>query len=465
MKRSLFSLLRDNKPLSMAEYASWFGFNGVGYPYVNTVQTLLGSKQEEIPPTLRGYVELIFKANPIVFGCMMARLSLFSEARFTFREKHGEGRPSKAYGTKGLASLEEPWPGASTGDLLKRMILDVDLTGNFYAAKRGNRIFRLRPDWVTVLLGSRVNPSADVSFGDLDVEPIGYMYEPGGRAHQKEPILLMPDEVAHFAPIPDPISAFRGMSWLTPILRDIQGDQAGTEHKLQYLEKGATPNAVIKPDAKVPPEKFQRFKEIFEESSGNSYGTLFLGGGADYTAVGNDMTKVDFKAIQALGENRICVAARVPSIIAGVSEGLEASTYSNVQQAKRIFADGTVSPLWASACAALETLIQVPAGAELYYNDRAIPYLQEDRKDEAESMRLQAEAAHRLFEAGFEPDSITEAIVANDISRLKHSGLPSVQLQTGKGVLETNPKEEPPSAPNGKGNPDAIPVPAKGEAQ
>jgi hypothetical protein len=37
--------------------------------------------------------------------------------------------------------------------------------------------------------------------------------------------------VAHFAPIIDPLADFRGMSWLTPILREIQADQAMTRHQ------------------------------------------------------------------------------------------------------------------------------------------------------------------------------------------------------------------------------------------
>jgi hypothetical protein len=31
--------------------------------------------------------------------------------------------------------------------------------------------------------------------------------------------------VAHWSPIPDPLANFRGMSWLTPVLREIDADQ------------------------------------------------------------------------------------------------------------------------------------------------------------------------------------------------------------------------------------------------
>jgi len=451
-RSNLWSALTRDSSLTLSEYAELLSFNSNLYPFwLGTAAETLGAKQEEIQPTFAGFTNQLFRANPIVFGCMMARLSLFSEANFKFR-RLSKGRPGELFGTPALLPLEEPWPEASSADLLRRMITDVDLAGNFFASKRNGRLLRMRPDWVTIVLGSRLPGKTDVGYGDLDVEPVGYIYEPGGKAGDGAPIVLNADEVAHFAPIPDPVYAFRGMSWLQPILRDIMGDQAATEHKLKYLESGATPNAVIKPEAKFPPEKFQKFKEIFEESKGNPYGTLFLGGGADYTVVGNDMTKVDFKAIQALGENRICVAARVPAIIAGVAEGLESSTYSNFAQARRAFADGTISPLWSDACKALAPLIEVPEGAELFYDSRDIPYLREDRADEADGQIKQATAVKTYVDAGYTPESATAAVAANDLGLLVHTGLVSVQLQ--------KPGEEQAPAPsNGKGDPTTVPGP------
>jgi len=309
---------------------------------------------------------------------------------------------------------------------------------------------RMRPDWVTIVLGSREEPRAEIGAGDLDVEPVGYIYEPGGKAGGGDPIVLMAEDVAHFAPCPDPLASFRGRSWLQPIIRDIMGDQAATEHKLKYLEKGASPNAVIKAPESADPEGFERFKELFEESrGGNPYGPLFLGGGADYQVIGSDMRKIDFKAIQALGENRICVAAGVPSIIAGVSEGLAASSFNNVGQAKRLLSDANISYMWRRACESLAPLIEVPPGAKLWYNDRDIPFLQEDRKDEAEILQAQAATANILVEAGYKPESITAAIIANDMSLLEHSGLVSIQLQAPGAS---------PSA-NGVGVPANVPAP------
>lgn len=440
----------EQRSLSLDGYLELLKYAGNSY-VLSGAQTTLGARQEEIPRTLIGFTERLFEANPVIHGCLTARLSLFSEARFKYR-RLVLGRPGELFGTKALKLLEEPWPEASTSDLLKRMEIDSVLMGNFFGAKRtGGRIMRLNPEWVTIVLGSP-NPNVETGFGDIDVEPIGYVYQPGGKAGGREPIALLPNEVAHFAPIPDPRAAFRGLSPLTALLRDATSDQAATEHKQSYLEEGAVPGMVVK-SPEVDAERFEVFKELFEEKHGglaNRFKTIFLGGGADVEVVGSDLKQVDFKAVQAITENRICVALRVPSIIAGVSEGLEASTYSNVQQAKRIFADGTIRPLWRDACAALAPLIRVPAGAELWYDDRDIAYLQEDQKDEAEVQQKQAVTIAQLVKEGFEPASVVDAVTANDMGRLQHTGLVSVQLQP--------PGTEQPNS-NGSGDPGSVPAP------
>ena len=64
----------------------------------------------------------------VVFGVILARLSLFSEAEFKFQRKADKS----LYGTEALAILEDPWPNGSTGELLARMEQDVSMAGNAY---------------------------------------------------------------------------------------------------------------------------------------------------------------------------------------------------------------------------------------------------------------------------------------------------------------------------------------------
>jgi phage portal protein BeeE len=262
------------------------------------------------------------------------------------------------------------------------------------------------------------------------------MYHPGGMLAGNDPVNLAVGEVAHFAPIPDPIAFYRGMSWLTPVVREIQADSAATLHKLKFFENGATPNIVIKHPPEVTEERFKAWLEQFRkqnEGVGNAYKTLALGGGADVSVVGTNLQQLDFKVTQGAGETRIAAAAGVPPVIVGLSEGLQGSSLNagNYGMARRRFADGTMRPLWRNAAGSLQAIIDKPSAAELWYDDRDIPFLQEDMKDAADIIQIQMTSIRQGVEAGFEPDAVVEAVSAGDVQRLagQHSGLSSVQLQ------------------------------------
>jgi phage portal protein BeeE len=262
---------------------------------------------------------------------------------------------------------------------------------------------------------------------------------------------LLPDEVCHFAPYRDPHASFRGMSWLTPVIREIMGDKAATEHKLKFFENGATPNLVVKahPDIKDDVEFDAYVKRLRERNEGleNAYKTMILGGGADVVSVGADLQQLEFKATQGAGETRICAAARVHPVIVGLSEGLQGSSLNagNFTAARRIFADGTMRPLWRNFAGSISRIIRVPSDSELWYDARDVAFLQDDQADRAKVQQVQSQAMKTLVDGGWEPDSIVASVMSDDFSLLKHSGLPTVQVQSNgksptaelESVLET----------------------------
>jgi phage portal protein BeeE len=407
------------------QLAEQFSFQGLNYGFVSG--GTLNSDEERIDQSFLGYVQGAYKRNGVIFACMLARQLMFSEARFKYRQLRG-GRPGDLFGSGDLQILEQPWRNGTTGALLSRMIQDADLAGNFFGARRpGPRIARLRPDCVTIILGSATGR-------DVDREVLGYAYNPGGSARDEDTEVFLVEEVAHFAPIPDPEASFRGMSWLTPVLREVQADSAATTHKQKYFENGATPNLVVTlgDQVRMDPEMFEKWVDKFEgqhEGVLNAYKTLYLAAGAKADVVGSDMKQVDFKVTQGAGETRIAAAAGVPPVIVGLSEGLQAATYSNYGQARRRFADMTMRPLWREAAASLAPIVTVQRGAELWYDDRDIPALQEDQKDAAAIQQTQAITIRELINAGYDPQSVIDAVKSEDWSRLEHTGMVSVQLQ------------------------------------
>ncbi|MFD5041967.1 phage portal protein [Streptomyces sp. NPDC058377] len=396
-----------------------------GWSALGITQTQQGQAAEKAPTDLVGYAQM-FATNPVVWACMVARMSVFSAPRFQW-QRLNNGQPSETFGTPDLLPLERPWLGGTTQDLLNRMIQDADLAGNSYWTRAGAEMVRLRPDWVQIVLERR-----RLHDGDLGWTRYGYLYQEPGR----DPVFLWPEEVAHFAPTPDPLAAFRGMSWLTPVIRETQNDNLMAAHKRQFMENAATPNLVVRLSREVTPDAFEKFKTKMDSSHRgvqNAYKTLYLGGGADVSVVGKDFKELDFSKTQGAGETRIAAAAGVPPIIVGLSEGLQAATYSNYGQARRRFADGTIHPLWQNAAGSLEHLV-APAGGltqavRLWYDANDVPFLREDRKDAAEIQGLQSRTIRALVDAGYTPASVQRAVQAEDWALLDHTGLFSVQLQ------------------------------------
>ncbi|MEU6267688.1 phage portal protein [Saccharopolyspora shandongensis] len=367
-----------------------------------------------------------YKGNSIVYALIAARLQVFSQARFQWTRFTG-GKPGDLFGSPELDLLENPWPGGTTADLLAAMEVDVSAAGNAYIWRNGGRLHRLRPECVTMVIGSQFD--ADIPSEAPDATLVNYVYQrPGGA-----PLVLDPSEVAHYAPMPDPKSVFLGMSWITPAIEDVGADNASTIHKRAFFQNAATPNLAFKFDPSVTIEQIEGFRDVIESGhtgAWNAYKTLYLGGGADPVVIGKDFRELEFSVTQGKGESRLAAAAGVPPSWVGFSEGLQGSALNagNFTAARRRFGDGTMRHLWQSACSALEQILAKPGGASLWYSDR-IAFFAEDAKDAADIQMQEASTITALVRDGFTPESAINAVDNSDWSLLEHTGMLSVQLQ------------------------------------
>lgn len=443
---SLLQRITSREPsrsiVSMDDYIA--AINQYGYnPSAQGVQTSHGSLSvEAIKSSYAGYAAGGHAGNSVVFSCMSVRQLVFSSVRFRYQRLR-DGKPSDMFGARDLSILERPAAGETTQGLLSRMIQDADLAGNAYhvldtpltrlGGDDRTEILRLRPDWVEIVVSARMRPH-----GQLGWQRVGYMYTEGGKHSGNDSVPLMLDEVSHFAPLPDPLASFMGMSWLTPVVREIENDGLMNKHKRRFFENGATPNMIIKHPAGADRDKVLDFQKRLEATNAgvdNAYKTLNLYPGADATVVGTDMKSLDFRAVQGAGETRIAAAAGVPPVIVGLSEGLEAATYSNYAQARRRFADGTMHPMWQDAAGSLAQLMpQLGDDTRLWYDADDIPFLREDERDSADINRTRAETITGLVTGGFTHESAVKAVETGDFRLLQHTGLYSVQLQPPGGT-------------------------------
>lgn len=396
-----------------------FGFNGVQY-------VVPGGNLSEL-------TAMQAQRNPIVWACVSVRIMVFTEIRFSFQQMN-QGKTGKLFGTPELAILEKPWPQATTGDLLARMELDASMYGNSYwvrpnkGSKSDDYLVRLNPTLVSIAMIELLDPITGKPYGK---QIVGYfLRDDRGQLAAT----FLPEEVCHYRPVPDPAHEFRGASWLNALLPDIIADSDLTDYKHAFLQNAATPNLVFQFKDKVSKETFDKFRDNVESKHTgpeSAWKSLYVGAGVDVKTVGSNFQELAFNEVQSAGETRIAAAAGVPSGIVGLSEAMKGSTLNagNYTAIRRRFSDGTIRPLWRTAAGSLSTIIAVPGGSRLWYNDSDVPFLQEDVTDAAQIQEANAKTVLSLVQAGYEPDTVIEAVTTGDFSVLKHTGLVSVQLQ------------------------------------
>jgi hypothetical protein len=406
---------------------SWMAYQGQIYAPSYTT-TIPGSKAEPVIDSFLGYVQGAYRSNGVVFAISLARAMLFTDITFKWRRRGTSGGGNDLFVSADTTLITQP--------LMMRAEQDTTAAGTFFVVRLDGRLKRLRPDWCEFILTA----PPDVA---LESDVIGIRYTVGGARSGglsalypvNPPAGADPEGYATWwAPIPDPEAQYRGMSWLTPVLKEKMSDQAATEHKLKFFENAATPNLAVSLKESVTLDQFNKFVQATNtahQGVENAYKTMYLGGGADVTVIGANMHEIDFRNTQGAGETRMCAAGRVPPIIVGLSEGLSAATYSNYAQARRAFGDSWARPMWKSFALAMSPLLVLPPGgaADLWYDVADVAFLREDTKDIAEVMSTTMGTINAAVAAGWTPESALAAVLAEDLSQLVHSGLMSVQLQ------------------------------------
>lgn len=377
--------------------------------------------REPVMPQLAAAAQQAHGSSAIVFSAALVRAALFSEARFQYQAKDDK----HLFGTTALAKLEEPFgPDTTTGHLLARMEQDTFLAGNAYIwdAPGEDRLVRLRPDWVTI-----VSEVVHVSGGGWYRQPVGYWWEPPKSVLDQGSGFLVPAaECVHWVPVgmEDPQADFRGMSPLTPIMRDIKGDDGLTTYKIRYLQNNASPNVYIKYAQKLQRATVDSIRERLNARYGgpdNAGRGIILDQGADITLVGNSLSQMDFSGVSAVGVERILAACSVPGVLVGLEplRGAGRGYQESMQKLANLWA----RPQWRSVCGALAQIADVPAGNRLWFDVSDISALQDGELEKGQAALVKAQALLALVQGGFTHESAVAAVDAADLSQLKAGGI------------------------------------------
>lgn len=363
-------------------------------------------------------------SNGVVYGIFRARADLFSQARFVWK-RYGAGvKPMASDVIRShplLAPLDYP------ASILEWCEIDVATTGNSYWVLDGQTLRRLPAEWVTIVIGSNL----DVDDPQLawDARPIGVIYKPPGRSAADAEVFTWA-EVAHYCPEKDPDARFRGMSWLRPAMEDVISDNGARRFLTKFWENHATPNNVVTFDPDKDVDEIKEFRDMFLEKhqgADRAFRTAFLGGGADIKVIGSSLKDLDAGNIRKQVHFDIALAAGINPMAIGLME----VNYSNTREGNRSISDRKLRYLWMKAVDGFRPLIPKPQGFELWYDTSGVSALQADALDDAEVQQKQFTTMEIGIRAGFDPDTVAQAVTTGDTSKVigNHTNLVSVQLQ------------------------------------
>lgn len=191
--------------------------------------------------------------------------------------------------------------------------------------------------------------------------------------------------VVHFKwPLPDP-----AQPWMAqPPLRSVAGSVDTIAEIDTYiyalLKNNAIPPILVKlpKDREMDKPEKDRFRAQWQAMyGGDKRGSVaILDDGADVTTLGLNLQQLAVDALYRVPETRIAAVFRVPPILAGLLSGLDASTYSNYEQARKSFTQDTLVPLWRAWAAEVESALGERFGLPVYLHHdlTAVASLQED---------------------------------------------------------------------------------------
>jgi HK97 family phage portal protein len=329
--------------------------------------------------TPRDYASLAregYVGNAIVHRAV--RLVAESAASVPFLVYEG-AREHEAHALAAL--LARPNPRQERAVFLESVCAHLLLAGNAYieavavdgeadAKPDVRELYALRPDRMRVVPGA-------------DGWPEAYEYVVGARSLRFAQTGALPPilHLSQFHPLDD----HYGLSPLEAAAVAVDTHNAAAKWNKALLDNAARPSGALVytgPEGAVLSDgQFERLKRELEEQyqgTANAGRPLLLEGGLDWKAMSLSPKDMDFMEARNSAAREIALAFGVPPMLLGIPGD---NTYSNYQEANRVFWRGTVLPLASRIGAALAQWL-APAfgeGLRLAVDADAVPALAFDR--------------------------------------------------------------------------------------
>ena len=179
-----------------------------------------------------------------------------------------------------------------------------------------------------------------------------YVFDP-----YQPPEQVPPEDIVHFRLGIDDKDNRMGASPLARLVREVAGDEEAHKWQKAMLANGGTVGMLIQvpEDSSMTVEQAEDMKTAIRGAirRRQSWPYGCADGRREATPYGFSPEQMDMKALHRIPEERIAAVLRVPAIIAGLGAGLDRSTYANFREAREMFAEMTLMPLYSFDAATL----------------------------------------------------------------------------------------------------------------
>lgn len=278
-----------------------------------------------------------YKCNELVYACIQKRMDAVCEPPMRVYDDSGD-TPEEIIDHALRLLIKNPCEGVTEKSFWQITELGL-LTAGFCAweKERNNmgdviHLWPMRPDWCSFYRGEG-RPIRAVRYQPYGLPPIDV---------PRENIFL----VQYF----DPLSPLlKGFSPSAVAMRTIGVDNAATDFLKLFFQQGSVISGLLSSDQSLNDIEANRIRSRWKEvhgGVGNWSDIAVLGAGSKYQQIGTNFKDMAFGELDGRDEARICMVMKVPPMLVGAKVGLQASTFSNFEQARAAFYDETISPQW-----------------------------------------------------------------------------------------------------------------------
>jgi HK97 family phage portal protein len=289
--------------------------------------------------------------NSAVFACLRALAVGGVEAPLRVYQRDADGKAEALHDHPWQALLDKPTPKGELSPaqlwFWTQWVKHIDGNAYWRKVRAGNpesgNVVQLWPISPSVMEPVTVKGSGDfISYYKQQTAPGIF-----------EPVAV--ENVVHFRLGIDDQDHRRGVSPLKRLVRSVSTDDEADRYVEVLLRNYAVPGLVVRTADKLSKEQADAYKDRLANNFGSDKrgNVAVMSKNDEISQFGFSPSDLDMSILHRIPEERISAVLGVPAIVAGLGAGLDRATYANFREAREMFTEQTLMPLWSFDAATL----------------------------------------------------------------------------------------------------------------